>query len=74
MAVSRTWLLCLFGVLLVSQQFVHVVRAEADDDAGEYEDDEVPEAAAEPAVVESSDKNVHVLTKSNFEKVSSLLF
>jgi hypothetical protein len=72
MAFSKSWLLCLLGFLIVSQQCIQLARAEeaaADDDAGEYEDDEVPEAAPEPPVVEKSDKNVLVLGKSNFDKV-----
>jgi protein disulfide-isomerase A1 len=71
MAFSKSWLLCLLGFLIVSQQCIQLARAEeaaADDDAGEYEDDEVPEAAPEPPVVEKSDKNVLVLGKSNFDK------
>eukprot|EP00243_Klebsormidium_subtile_P010032 TRINITY_DN5233_c0_g1_i1.p1 TRINITY_DN5233_c0_g1~~TRINITY_DN5233_c0_g1_i1.p1 ORF type:complete len:536 (+),score=213.29 TRINITY_DN5233_c0_g1_i1:98-1705(+) len=71
MALSRSWLLCLFGFLLLSQQCLQLAYAEeaaGDDDAGEYEDDEVPQAAAEPAAVENSDQNVLVLTQSNFDK------
>lgn len=73
MALSKSWLLCLFGFLLLSQQCLQLAYADeaaGDDDAGEYEDDEAPQAAAEPAAVENSEQNVLVLTQSNFDKVS----